>query len=90
MEAGVDEHGATIGDRPIGMTDFNISADLSAPSGKRATAEFELLNFEKLSFVPFMQLPPVLGHGNQIVESSTLFNAAASLSEKERVGVHID
>ncbi len=90
MEAGVDEHGATIGDRPIGMTDFNISADLSAPSGKRATAEFELLNFEKLSFVPFMQLPPVLGHGNQIVEFSTLFNAAASLSENERVGVHID
>ena len=69
MEAGVDEHGSTIGDCPIGIADFNISADLSAPSGKRATVEFDLLNFEKLSFVPFMQLPPVLGHGNQIVSS---------------------
>jgi len=82
-ETTVNEHRTAIDDSTIGVTDFNISADLSAPSGKRATAEFEVLNFEKLSFVPFMQLPPVLGHGNQIVESSPLFNAAPGLGQSE-------
>jgi len=49
MKTNVDKHGPTRGDRPIGIADFDVSSDLSAPSGERAITERTVFNSQKPS-----------------------------------------
>ena len=84
VEAHIIIDGSTIGDRPIGITDFNVSTDLPAPSGESTITELQVLNLQKVSLVPFMQLPTALGHRDQFVGSSTLLYTAPGLSQGER------
>jgi hypothetical protein len=82
-EATVNEHWSTIGDRPIGIADFNVSADLSAPGGEGTIAERNVFNAKKLSLVLLQPLPGLIGQRNGIVESPSFFNAATSLKQSE-------
>ena len=66
-EATVNEHGSAIGDRPISIFDFDVSADLPTPGGERAITELNVLNAEKLSFVLLQPLPGLIGQQNGLV-----------------------
>jgi len=84
MEATVDEHRSTIGDRPIGIADFNVSADLSAPGVEGTIAKLNVFNAKKLSLVLLQPLPGLIGQRNGIVELPSLFNTAAGLGQSEK------
>jgi hypothetical protein len=56
MKTKVDKPGPTKGDRPIGIADFDVSSDLSAPSGERAITERNVFNSQKLSRISLQSL----------------------------------
>lgn len=66
-EATVNEHGSMVGDSPIGVADFDVSSDLSAPGGERAITELNVLNAEKLSLVLLQPLSGLIGQQNRLV-----------------------
>jgi hypothetical protein len=82
-KATVDEHRSAIGDRPIGVSNVDGSADPSTPSGEWAITELDVLDAEKLSLVSFQPLPGLIGQRNGIVELPSLFNAAPVLGQSE-------
>jgi len=82
-EATVIEHGAAIYESAIDVANLDIGANLSAPGGEGAASELEILKLEKLLPFSFMELPTVLGHGDQFVAPPPLFNAATGLGESE-------
>jgi hypothetical protein len=67
MEATVNEHGPMISDRAIGVADFDISADLSAPGGERTITELNVFNAERLLLVSLQSQPGFIGQQNGLV-----------------------
>lgn len=67
MKTDIDEHGPTIGDRPIDVSNFDVSPDLPAPGGEGTVAEFDVLNAERLSLVSLQPLPGLVGQQNGLV-----------------------
>jgi hypothetical protein len=88
MKTNVDKHGSTIGDRPIGIADFNVSADLPVPGGEGTIAEFDVLNAERLSLVSLQPLPGLVGQRNGLVGVPPLFDAASGLGEGQNQDNH--
>lgn len=82
-EAAVIEHGATIDNRPIDITNFDVSADLSAPGSERALTELHVLNGEQFALVPLQPFLRLVSQRDRLVEPSTFFDATASLSQGE-------
>jgi hypothetical protein len=66
-EATVNEHGSVIGDRAIGVADFDVSSDLSTPGSERAIAELNIFNAKKLSLMLLQPLPGLIGQQNGLV-----------------------
>ena len=92
METNIHEHGSVIGDRAIGVADFDVSSDLPAPGGEGTVAEFDVLNLQKVSLVPLVQLPTLLGHGNGLVGAPPLqccirFGSKRGSTESERASI---
>jgi hypothetical protein len=82
-EAAVDEHRSAIGDRAIGVADFDVSSDLPAPGGERAIAELDVFNAKKLSLISLQLLPGLIGQQNGLVGVPSLFDAASELGKGE-------
>ena len=82
-EPNVHEHWTTVGDRPICIADLNGSSDLPAPGGEGTVAELDVLDLQKVSLVPLVQSPTLLGHGNGLVGVPPFFNAASGLGKGE-------
>jgi hypothetical protein len=83
MEAAVNEHGSMVGDSPIGIADFDVSSDLSAPGSERAIAELDILNAERLSLISLQLLPGLIVQQNGLVGVPPLFDAASGLGQSE-------
>jgi hypothetical protein len=66
-KATVDEHRSAIGDRPIGVSNVDVSADPSTPSGERAITELDILDAERLSFISLQPLPGLIGQQNGLI-----------------------
>jgi hypothetical protein len=58
-----------IGDRPIGVSNIDVSANPSTPSGERAITELDVLNAESLALVSLQPLPGLIGQRNGVVDS---------------------
>jgi hypothetical protein len=80
MESNIIMDGATIGDRPIGIANFDVSADLSVPGSEGTVAEFDVLNLQKVSLPRFQFSPALVIHKNGVVGPFLFLNTASSLS----------
>ena len=83
MKTNVDKHGSTIGDRPIGVSNFDVSPDLPAPGGEGTIANRNVFNAKKLSLISLQPLPGLACQQNGIVGPPPLFNATAGLGQSE-------
>ena len=81
-EATVVEHGAAIHESAIDVANLDISADLSAPGGEGAVADFYVFNAQSLSLVSLQLLPGFVSERNELI-GPPLFDAAASLKSGE-------
>jgi hypothetical protein len=82
-EANIIIDGSTIGDRPIGIADFDVGSDLSAPGSEGAIADFDVLNAESLSFISLQSLPGLVGQRNGVIGPPPFFNTAPDLAQSE-------
>lgn len=89
VETAINEYRAMIGDRPIGVSNVDVSADPSTPSGERAITEPNVLDAEKLSLVSFQPLPGLIGQRNGIVEppSSSMLQPVWVRAKINRINV---
>jgi hypothetical protein len=53
VKPNIDPHGALIGERPIGISDFDICFESSTPSSQGTITNLDVFKFEQISLVSF-------------------------------------
>ena len=75
--------GTLVDEGPIGIPDFNISHDLTSPSGDGTFANLDVLKLEEFTLNPFPFNSRLGREGERFEQSPSLIDSAAELGQSE-------
>jgi hypothetical protein len=75
--------GALVDGSAVGVSSFDISSDLTSPSGDRAIANLDVLKLEEFTLNPFPFNAPLRRERERFEQRPSLIDSAAKLSQSE-------